>query len=160
MIGKHVEPLELLVFQGGSRKDTQYAENLAAEDERVTGKAADRFARDPARIRLPSSIASDLAEENGGPRCADVTDLPRVQRNAPEIAGESRPVFRAVQRSTGTRDEVKTPGSIRTLLTERATRADIASIEEPHARKRESFIDEAADEALENRVEGSLLGNL
>jgi hypothetical protein len=55
---------------------------------------------------------------------------------------------------------VKTPGSIRTLLSERATRADIASIEEPHARKRESFIDEAADEALENRAEGSLLGNL
>jgi hypothetical protein len=55
---------------------------------------------------------------------------------------------------------VKASGSIRTLLTERATRADIASIEEPHASERESFIDEAADETLENCVEGSLLGNL
>ena len=89
-----------------------------------------------------------------------MTDFPGPERDAPEVAGEARPVFGAVQRSTGTRDKVKTPGSIRTSWRSGQLRADIASIEEPHARKRESFIDEAADKALENRVEGSLLGNL
>jgi len=49
---------------------------------------------------------------------------------------------------------------IRTLLTERATRADITGIEEPHACERESLVDEPADEASEKGVEGSLLGNL
>ena len=160
MIGKHVEPLELLVFQGGSRKDPQDTENFAAEDERVTGEAADRFARDPVRVRPPTSFLPDVSDQNRSARGADVPDLPRVQRNSPEVAGESGPVFSAVQRSTGTGDEMKTAGLIRTLLAERTTRADIASIEEPHARERESFIDEAADEALENGVEGSLLGNL
>src|SRR5262245_14047084 len=97
MIGKHMEPLERLIFQGGSREGTQHTENLAAEDERMTGEAADRFARDPGRIRLPSSIAPDLADKNRGPGCANVSDLPRPEGNAPEVAGESRPIFSAVQ---------------------------------------------------------------
>ena len=133
---------------------------LAELNERVTGEAADGFARDPVRVRPPTSFLPDISDQNRSARGADVPDLPRVQRNSPEFAGESGPVFSAVQRSTGTGDEMKTAGLIRTLLTERTTRADIASIEEPHARERESFIDEAADEALENGVEGSLLGNL
>jgi hypothetical protein len=33
-------------------------------------------------------------------------------------------------------------------------------MEEPHSREGESFVDEAADETLENGVEGALLGNL
>jgi hypothetical protein len=55
---------------------------------------------------------------------------------------------------------MKTTGSIRTLLAERATRADITDIEEPDAREGESLLDEPANEPLENGVERSLLGNL
>jgi hypothetical protein len=100
----------------------------------------------------------EVADEYRRSGCPNVANLPRAKRNASEVARQGRPVFAAVTGSTGARDEVETTSLIAAFIAQRAGLADVAAIEEPHACERNSFIDESLNEALEDNVWRSFLG--
>jgi hypothetical protein len=87
-----------------------------------------------------------------------MANLPCPEGNPFEVAGQARPVFAAVAGSTGARNEMETPGLVAALIAERACLADIPAIKEPHTRERGPLIDESLNEALQNHVRRSFLG--
>jgi hypothetical protein len=87
-----------------------------------------------------------------------VADLPRADRNAPEVAGQARPVFLSIERSAGAGNQMQTPRSVRAFVAKRTGGTNVTGIEQPHARERQSLVDESLDEELEQDIERSLLG--
>ena len=69
-----------------------------------------------------------------------------------------RPVFAAVTRSAGARDEMEATRLIAALVAQRTCLAEVAAIKQPHACECNPFIDESLDEALQDDAWRSFLG--
>src|SRR5262245_12703289 len=92
LIGKRSEPLELLVIDMVPTEYGEHAQDLALEDQRLTGKCHDSFGARPlwsGNRRVPWEIFCD---EHRRPGPADMADLPHVQRNTAEVSGKPGPV--------------------------------------------------------------------
>jgi hypothetical protein len=53
---------------------------------------------------------------------------------------------------------MQTLGSVRTFVAKRTDGTQITGLEEPHARERKPLVDQTLDEALEEDIERSFLG--
>ena len=156
VLGDRPEPRELILPDRSPPEDRHDADGFPAEDERLSGEALDTLSPHPLGAR--QAPGRGIVQQKARTGRSDPTHLERPQRNAAEVAVDTRPVFaRGRLRRPGARDQMEAPGLIGTLRSHPAGVAKVPGPQHPHVCQRNVGL---PAEALDDTRQHPLLGTL